>query len=71
MAWPPDTSVDDDVDRADAPGQGASFGASWYPLDASAQVLLPPEEQSMLNSYCGAVALALAVQWRMNDKRTR
>ena len=37
----------------------------------AAQVFLPPEVQAMLNSYCGAIALALAVQWRMNDKRKK
>ena len=37
----------------------------------TAEVFLPPEVQAMLNSYCGAIALALAVQWRMNDKRMK
>ena len=35
------------------------------------QVFLPDKAQEMLNSYCGAVALALAVQWHRSDKRKR
>jgi hypothetical protein len=35
------------------------------------QELLPGDVREILNSYCGAVALALAVQWRMNDKCRR
>lgn len=34
----------------------------------AAQVLLPPEAQAMLSNYYSAIALALAIQWRMRDK---
>jgi hypothetical protein len=37
----------------------------------AAQALLPPEVQAILNSYCGAIALALTVQYRMNDRRKK
>ena len=37
----------------------------------AAQVLLSDDIQKILNNYCGAIALALAVQWRMSDKRRR
>ncbi len=37
----------------------------------AAQVLLAENLQEILSNYYGAIALALAVQWRMSDKRKR
>lgn len=37
----------------------------------AAQVFLPDDAQAILNSYCGAIALALTIQYRMNDKRKK
>jgi hypothetical protein len=32
------------------------------------QEVLPLEAREVINSYCGAVALALSVHWRLRDR---